>query len=172
MGGQQMFLVLPPMISCHVSAVYNPQLCPPAWSDSPVSDTSCHENDYTWGSDWYLDLLDTELFYLQIITEFTVVHYHLIIWYITLVCSFQVLIIGTPLLAWRLSVYLFVADWLENTIPSSSLIVVCMCGCLKLVVVLVIGAWCYLAMDASATFISFQHSVTWASCHSIKFPLK
>jgi hypothetical protein len=29
MGGQQMFLVLPPMISCHVSAICNSLSCPP-----------------------------------------------------------------------------------------------------------------------------------------------
>jgi hypothetical protein len=82
-----------------------------------------------------LDLLDSEPSYLEIITHYTHTHYCFVICYITLawwlchhihVTRLWVLLMGTTLLASRLSVYRFVADLWD---PRSSSTAVCICNC-------------------------------------------
>jgi hypothetical protein len=69
--------------------------------------------------------LDTESSYLQIIIQFTNMHYDFVICYISVGCwlcchrhftRFQALMTGNPLLDHRVSAYHLVAGQLENTI--------------------------------------------------------
>jgi hypothetical protein len=67
----------------------------------------------------------------------------------------RALITGTLLLAYRLSVYYFVADWWENIVPNS-LTDVLVCHCRRFVVVRIHGCQ-WLVLDVTLQWTPLQH---------------